>query len=378
MSNVRVWNDNFIDTDVVFNAYKSSEQTAFPVLNIYNKQRRSKVWRSNGYWYVDAGDADIVFRESVGVDLTATLAATEYTSTTAFLAGIKAALELVGASTYTVSLDSTTGKIKIVSDGSGGGGVFELRWPSATPMAEILGFDSTVNLSGALTYTADDLRIHTSEWLLWDMGISSNPKALAIIGPRNSPIKISPSATLKLQANETNVWTSPSYEQELTYNDEVILLTSATGLHTEALRYWRLEIIDRDNPNLYVEIGSVFLGNFYSPTRGAVQFPFSSTPIDRSTTIFSEGGQTFSDIREKSQSFNLDWSALTSTEMEELLEVFDDFGTGIPFFIQLDPDGVFSSSANYYTRFVKFESEPKYSLERPNFFQTTWQLREEL
>jgi hypothetical protein len=242
----------------------------------------------------------------------------------------------------------------------------------------VLGFDETVNLSGALTYTADDLRIHTSEWLLWDMGISSNPRALAIIGPRNSPIKISPSASVKLQGNETNVWTSPSYEQVLTYNDEVILLTSETGLHTEALRYWRLEIIDRDNPNLYVEIGSLFLGNFYSPTRGAVQFPFSSAPIDRSNTIFSEGGQTFSDIREKAQSFSLDWSALTYPEMEELLEVFDDFGTGIPFFMQLDPDGVFSSSANYYTRFVKFESEPGYTLVRPNFFETSWNMREEL
>jgi hypothetical protein len=376
MSNVRIWNDNYIDT--VFNSFYSSQQAAFPVLNIYNKQRRSKVWRSNGYWKIPPAANSIVFRETTGVDLTATLASTEFTSGTSFRAAIKAALEAVGSSTYTVSLDTTTQKIKIASDGSGGGGIFELRWTSATLMADILGYDQTINLSGSLNYVADDLRIHTSEWLLWDMGISSNPKALAIIGPRNSPIKISPSATIKLQANETNVWTSPSYEQVLTYNDEIILLTNPAGLHTEALRYWRLEIIDVDNPNLFVEIGSIFLGNFYSPTRGAVQFPFSSAPIDRSTTIFSEGGQTFSDIREKSQSFNLDWSALTSTEIEELLEIFDDYGTSIPFFIQLDPDSAFSSSANYYTRYVKFESEPGYKLIRPNFFETNWNLREEL
>jgi hypothetical protein len=210
------------------------------------------------------------------------------------------------------------------------------------------------------------------------MGISSNPKALAIIGPRNLPIKISPSAIITLQGNETNVWTSPSYEQELTYNDEVILLTSDAGLHTEALRYWRLEIVDRDIPNYFFEIGSIYLGNFYTPTRGAVQFPLSSAPVDRSTTIFSESGQTFSDIREKAQTFDLDWSALTSPEMEELLEVFDDFGTSLPFFIQLDPIGVFSSSENYYTRYVKFESEPRYRLTSPNFFETSWNLREEL
>jgi hypothetical protein len=378
MSNVRVWNDNFIDTDVVFNSFFSSEQTAFPTLNIYNKQRRSKVWRSNGYWKIPDAANSIVFRETTGVDLTATLASTEFTSGTSFRAAIKAALELVGASTYTVSLDVSTQKIKIASDGSGGSGIFELRWVSAPLMADILGFDETVNLSGALNYVADDLRIHTSEWFVWDMGISSNPKALAIIGPRNLPIKISPSAIITLQGNETNVWTSPSYEQELTYNDEVILLTSDAGLHTEALRYWRLEIVDRDNPNYFIEIGSIYLGNFYTPTRGAVQFPLSSAPVDRSTTIFSESGQTFSDIREKAQTFDLDWSALTSPEMEELLEVFDDFGTSLPFFIQLDPIGVFSSSENYYTRYVKFESEPRYRLTSPNFFETSWNLREEL
>lgn len=377
---MRILNENFIDLDVVSNNYVSSAQAAFPVENIYNKQRRSKVWRSNGFWVVETGSNEIVFQETIAVDLVASVAVGEYTSSASFFAAIKAALEATGASTYTVSADTTTGKIKIVSNGTGGGGILSLIWtdPQSADMAALMGFDTASDMTGLLTYLSDFLRIHSNEWVKWDMGISTNPTDFVLIGPRNMPIKISPSSTLTLQGNETDAWSSPSYSQVLTYNDAVIYLSDALGLHTEALRYWRLLIEDLDNPNGYVEVGSLYLGDFYAPTRGCAQFPFGISPVDRTDTVFSEGGQTYSDIREKTTRFSISWNALTKEEKEEFENFFEQVGTGIPFFISMDSDTVWSTSSNAQIRYVKFENEPSFSLDRPNLFSMSMQLREEL
>lgn len=372
--------ENYLDTDIVSNAFASSEQAAFPSLNLYNAQRRSKVWRSNGYWLIVSGDNTIVFEETVATPLTATVAAGEYTSTASFLAAVKAALEAVGASTYTVVQDTATLKIKITSDGTGGGGILNLLWThvNSADMAGILGYDTSADDTGALTYLADILRINTNEWLKWDFGISTNPKAFVGIGPRNSPIKLTPGSTLTLQGNITDTWTTPIYEQVITYGDDVFSLLSDTGLHTTGLRYWRFQIDDQSNPLGYVELGSLYLGDIYTTTRGAVEFPFSSGLVDRSNTVYSEGGQTFSDIKQKSQEFSLEWNALTYQELEQFTEIFERFGTSVPFFVSMDADGVFSSRGNYYLRFVKFTEAPQFDLTNPNYFSMTWNLMEQL
>jgi hypothetical protein len=377
MSNIYLFNDNFIDPDVVSSSQYSSQQSAFPYTNITNFNRRSKVWRSNGYWEITSSNNTIIFEETAGVNLTATVAAGNYTSTTSLLAAIKTALDNAGASTYTCTVNSSTNKIVITSDGSGG--IFNIEWSNvSTTMGSILGFDTATDDTGFLIYTADALRISTGEFFTWDMGLSSLPQAIVILGPRNSPLKISPAATVKLQGNETDVWTAPSYEQTLTYDDSAIALFDIDGLHTEALRFWRLLIQDVSNPLGYVEIGSIFLGRVYSTTRGRPQFPLSIDLVDRSPIIFSEGGQSFSDIREQTAEYGTDWELLTKTEVEDLTNFFATVGTSKPFMILLDPDAVFTSNFKHSLKYVKLSNEPKFSLVSPNNFSMSLSFREEL
>jgi hypothetical protein len=377
-STVLLMTDNFLSPNVVSHSYVSSQQSAFPIDNVYNAQRRSKVWRSAGHWDISSGSNTIVFRETALVNLTATITPGAYASDALFFAAIKSALQTEGASTYTITRDTTTTKVKIASNGLGGGGIFELMWTSSPAMASLLGYSSLTNDTGALTYTADVLRIHSSEWVKWDMGISTNPKAFILIDKRNAPIPITPSATLLIQGNETDVWTSPSYSKALTYDDSAIAEFSDTGLHTEALRYWRLSIVDASNPTGFIEIGSLFLGDYFLPSRGRVQFPFRSRYVDRSTTSFSEGGQTFSDIKEKTEEFTIEWFGLTVDEKEELDRFWLNYGTSIPFFVAFDTNAVFSSTANKYVRYVKFSTEPDINLTSPGVFTCAMALREEL
>jgi hypothetical protein len=156
------------------------------------------------------------------------------------------------------------------------------------------------------------------------------------------------------------------------------MLNSDTGLHTEPLRFWRVLIEDTANPFTYVEVGQVFLGNKFSTTRGQVQFPFNSRFIDRSLNSISESGQTFSDIREQAQEFNINWAVLTKDEVEELQSFFADVGTSTPFFVVFDNDEHFSTRQEFYTRYVKFLDAPTLELRTPNNFSMSISLQEQI
>lgn len=376
---VRIFNENFLIDDLLANKLASSEQTAFPSINALNLERRSRVWRTGGYWLIDSSNNEIVFEETAATPLTATIAEAGYTSTTALLAAIKTALEAVGASTYTVELDTLTLRVKITSDGAGGGGILTIFW-SLSSIASTIGFSATSTDSGALTYTADVLRIHTEEFFQFDFGIATLPKAFCLIGPRNSPIKITPSAVIKIEGNETSNWSSPTSSITVDYDDEVLFSVNPEGLWSEQLRYARVQFVDNANPQGFVEIGALFMGNFFEATRGAVQFPFQGNYVDRSRTVFSEGGQTFSDTREQTESFSVNWFGLTIAEKEEIDDVFASLGTSNPFFVQFDSDNTlaFSTRKEKYIRYVKFSEPPSYQLESPGNFSCRMTFLEEL
>lgn len=379
---LRIFWDNFIDLDLLAHSDVSSEQTAFPVTNAYNTQRRSKVWRSNGYFNVTASTNQIVFREtSGGPNLTASIAVAEYSTLASFVTAIKTALDAAGDSTYTVTNSSSTGyKFNIVSNGAGGSGVFHLMATDVNfTAASLLGVATdTDQTSASLTRVGDYVRCNGgSEFIEWDLGLSSNPKGFAVIGSRNSPLKLSPGGTYKLQGNHTSTWTSPVYESTLTYNDNALYVTDEDGLASTYLRFWRFLIQDQ-NPNGYVEVGAFCLGDYFDPVRGRAQFPLQVDLVDRSDTIFSEGGQSYADIKESTATYTIEWKGLKKEAIEEMENQFQVYGTHTPFFVGLDSDSVFSSSSQRRLLFCKFAAEPRYQLVSPNNWEVTFNLREEL
>jgi hypothetical protein len=379
MSCLRIFFTNYVDEDILANSDVSSEQAAFPVTNAYNKQRRGKVWRSNGYYQVTASNNQIIFRESAGVDLTASIVAGEYRSTSAFVAAVKAALEAVGDSTYTVTCASADGfKIKIVSNGSGGGGVFHLVCSDSDfSAASLLGFATDDRIDASLTRTSDYLRINSSEWIEWDLGVSTIPTGFAVIGPRNTPLKLSPGGTYKLQASHTSNWDTPPFETTLTYNDNALYVADEDGLVATGYRFWRFLIQDQ-NPNGYVEIGAFMLGDYFDPTRGRVQFPLSVDLVDRTDILFAEGGQSYADNKPKTATYKLEWLGLKKEDIEDLEDEFVRYGIGQPFIVALDSDAVFSTSSQRRLLFCKFAQEPEFQLLSPNNFRASMVLREEL
>lgn len=350
-----VCNTNYLDTSA--NTY-SSQNPVYPASNVFNLQQRKQVWRTFGYWLIESGSETIVFRETIGVDLTATIAAAAYTSTTAFLAAIKAALEAAGDSTYTVEM--VAGKIRITSNGSGGGGIFQLRMEAAgsADMAAIMGFD-TVALTGALNYTADEVRIHTSEWLVFDMGIPTNPKAFCLVNDRNNPMRISPTATIRLMANPTNNWAAPAVDLTIPYADMALAVWDFEGLADvdAGYRYWKFEIIDRDNPRGYLEFGACFLGDMITMTRGCAVRPLQFQGRDTSVIVVSEGGQVFGRKTPKTMGWGVRFQGLLRAEQEDLEAHWENVGITENFFAVLDARNAFSTVKENRVKLVRFNSD---------------------
>jgi hypothetical protein len=376
MSNALICYEDYLDTAT---RTVSSEDAAFPASNLYDQSVRGKVWRSAGYFLVTSSNNKIIFRETVGVDLTATLNATAYLSISSFMLGIKSALDTAGASTYTVTRDASN-RIVITSDGLGGGGIFQLMWTDVlSTAADIIGFSTGSNDTGALTYTADSIRNHTEEFLSWDLGASSNPHALIVIGKKAQAIKLSESATIKLQGSLTSNFSSPAYEVTLIYDELAIIKLKAsadTGLHTSALRYWRLSILDRENANGFVELSNVYLGEYYSPTQARIPFPLNQTGTDFSSSFRLESGSQSFMRRARTVAFNFSWFPLSTTEKERFDEIGEELGSSKPFYIIMDPGVVFGSSVSYSTRYVRFQNPLDCSLNIPNVWTSNWSVEE--
>lgn len=361
---------NFLDAEYINLRTASSEKTEFPASNLYDNNQRSRVWRSDGSFVIDATNKTIVFRETNAVDLTATLTEDRYTSTTALAAEIKSALEAIGASTYTVSINSTTGKWQLISNGTGGDGRFELVWtdPNSAGIATVLGFGVSSDDTGSLTYTGDYLSIHTEEWLLWDFGLPSLPQALYIFGDQDSPIPLSTSATIILEGNHTDNFSTSVYSQAIPYDGRVLSYFNSAGLGSTYLRYWRLKIVDSQNGAGFVQLGFAFLGSVLQPARGAISFGFAQSNVDFSDRVRVVGGQIFANNRAKTKTYNATWQFLTKQDIEAMQDHFERYGTRRVFVISFDQNQAFSTEKERFIRLVRYESEPTWTLVSPNNF----------
>ena len=374
----RILYENYLKPDLITSISASSEAVGFDVENIFTESRRSKTWRSGVYYEITTLNRSIVFREGAGILRTANVAVGAYTTLSSLLTAVQTALNAAaGSASYTVTTFGPNNLVRLTSDGVGGN--FRITY-SLSSILPILGFLLEDFTPEGVEYTATNITNYPSQWVTFDLGISSRPNAFVLIGKRNEPLQISPLATVTLQGNETNVWTAPSFSEVCPLTDRSCLLFSPTeaGFHTTGLRYWRVRIQDPSNTKNYVEVSTVFLGRYFEPVRGRVQIPWASSYVDNTTVSYSENGVSFSNIRSKTEVFNMEWFGLTVSEKEQIDYIFSVYGIGIPFFVALDPAAANSSNPDYYLRYIKLSSSPSIVLESPQNFSMSMECREEL
>jgi hypothetical protein len=123
----------------------------------------------------------------------------------------------------------------------------------------------------------------TDEWIKFNLGSAKDISEVCLIDHN-----LSATATITLQANASDVWTSPSFELVLT-SDTVIY----QNFPTETYQFWRLSIQDTSNTYSYLQFSFIFLG-------GALTMPGMETgqiiPL-KSNSISSKSysGQLYGD-----------------------------------------------------------------------------------
>lgn len=378
MSCVLVIDSNLIDERVSF-AY-SSQLTAYPASNALDVNRRRKVWRSAGFWKIETGSNTLVIRDAVaGADLTATVAIGTYATDALFFAALKTALEAVSDSTFTITRDATTNAIKITAVLAGAASAFLIRGAAAgsANFAPIIGFALT-NISGALFYIADVVKIHTSEFLQFDFGFPVSPTAVLGFADKNRTLRISLDAVITLKGNLTNDFTTPLVSEVLTVADYAIGLADPLGIGGTACRHWQVEIIDPSNAFGYVELGALIIGTHAVLTRGSADFPLDADDTDLSQQEFSEGGQLVTSKRAQTQSIDIFWNGLDGASLEILAGIFETYGTHSVFAVILDGEDAFSTEILLWSKLVRMAGAPRKKLVSSNNWQVNWNLREDL
>lgn len=336
MTQFRIMDNNLVFSSATTLTASSSDAN-FPVSNI-PKYFRSKVWRSNatGTFVIASTNAKLDFTRN-GVTYAATITSGTYTATT-LAAEIVTQMNAAAGGTYaTVSKSLSTGLWTIALTGTTFTLLFATGANLANSIASTLGFAAT-DRTGALTYTGSLVAIHTEESIVFDMATTEGVDSVALVfDPTDGP-QFTSSAVLTIQANATNVWTSPAVSQTLTL-DTTYDVATHFFTSTQSYRFWRLKIVDPKNPDLYVEVSKVFLSLAtqlsQNPEKG-----FGGSATDRSKVSLTDYGHQYTDIypRLRSESFN--YVNCTGADLATFDAIHARLGNVVPLCVALDPTAV--------------------------------------
>jgi hypothetical protein len=103
-------------------------------------------------------------------------------------------------------------------------------------------------------------------------------------------------------------------------------------------QYHRFNFQDASNSDGYIEMGRVFIGEYFEPGDNFHE-NYTTRVADKSITTESEGNYFFSDEKEKRRELMLSWTSpisLDLTDRENFEELFDYAGTSRDFILLMD------------------------------------------
>jgi len=136
--------------------------------------------------------------------------------------------------------------------------------------------------------------------------------------------------TYKVQGNATNVWTSPTVDETITFASGNMTKQFTGG----TLRYWRISIVNATNPDGFISIGRIWLGDSY--TMPDISPVVGHTVNSNSLKSISVSGQSYLDKRYYSSVYSVKFRKFTQAVKAEIIAQFKLIDIGVPFFITFD------------------------------------------
>lgn len=231
----------------------------------------------------------------------------------------------------------------------------------------------------------------TDEWILIDSGAAVSATDALIMMDTDIASKCD-LTNVKLQANATDVWTSPTLEVDISFvaggsltEPEGKLTAFAILPTTYNLRYWRIKL-PKTNAGDTIDVGKVFLGKLATLAEKPDYDGLRITRTDLSLTGKTLSGASYTDKKRFFRNFDLRFSSI-GQETLGLVErqMLQSVGAHTPFFVQIDEELGFGPSNNGFNPseflYVKsleensyditaFDDEPKWDM--------NWKLEEQI
>lgn len=325
----------------------STQHLSFPASNVQHRWF-VKPWRSRygdesgwGHFYIQSGTTSgnkkIYFNEGGGI-LTGTLVPGTYDATS-LCAAIKTAMDAAGALTYTVTYDDATNLFTIAGSGN-----FVLALTSTTAAIwNAIGWTSGVDTASAASHTAEEIRLHTSEYVRYDLGSASNIYFAAV---KNHNLQNTAIARLVFWSD---AFVTEAETEDMTWNDGLMVVPL-----NQFYRYVGLRVIDVDNPDLYVEIGRLWIGEWFRPRIG-FSMERERVPNDPSVIAESENGQASTIQRTKYDTWNYTFEGVDPSDKDTFDAIFAAVGTSKPIMICEDTDAADLTTNTKYVTITGWE-----------------------
>jgi len=143
--------------------------------------------------------------------------------------------------------------------------------------------------------------------------LSAKEVSGVVIGAHN----VTSGATeIKVQMNSSNSWGSPAFEIDAVWSAGFIYVE----FPVQTYRYLRVRIVDGANPDLYIQIGRIWVGKVYA-TPG-ISYSIINDYETTSVKTKSRGGQTWGDKGYLFDRFQVRYPMITIEQRDELRRLF--------------------------------------------------------
>lgn len=332
----------------------SSALSDYPASNL-SSGIRSLQWKPSGIFEISSTNNKVYINGS-----TFTLTAGTYTSATLIT-------HFNTVTSQTLSRNSL-GRFVITL---GGAGTLNLA-TTTNSVWSTLGFLGTTDAAGT-AFTADERRYSTGEWLKVDMLIPQRPDFGALVGNANEVFS-APTATVKLQGNNLDLWSSPPVEVTLEVSD---LGAFCVPEDLQPCRFWRLFIDDKKNNS--IAISAAYIGTGVKTTNTNISTGFARNRADTSIRLYSEGGQLYVSRRAKVLSLtNTGMLYLAGQDRTDMEQLIYDLGVSKPFFLVLDPGLNVSTALKDMAHYVYQNSDVSLTHVLRDYYNVSFDFREVL
>jgi hypothetical protein len=193
----------------------------------------------------------------------------------------------------------------------------------------------------------------TSEWVVFDLSTTEAIDSVVLMWSKEDGILLSNTATVTIQANATNVWTSPAVSQVLTINN-TYELASYYFTSAQNYRYWRVLITDPGNPNGFLELGVCWLGKGLVIDNAQNGFTFQL--VDTSKLSVTPFGNVYVDEYPILALMSFSYQYLSYSMMQILENAYRTNGNRDPVMVCLDAEGA-TFDKDHYTVYGHFGND---------------------